>query len=412
MSAPATQAKRAAELREVILEHDRLYYLEGKPRISDGEYDALFRELKALEAEHPELLVPDSPTQRVGAPLEEGRGFDKVEHAVPMLSIESLFDPEEVREFARKIRRFLGTEEEESDDLVWQVEPKFDGVSASLIYEGGQLVRGVTRGDGSVGEDITANLRTVRNIPLVLTGEASTIPSLLEVRGEVLIARERFERFNVQRVERGQPSLANARNATAGALRRNDPAEVARYPLEFHLYAAPRMEGGPEVATQDELNAVLLGWGLEASDFGRRVVGLEACLEYHAELEQRRDELPFEVDGVVAKLDDLDLRRRLGATAGATRWQYAQKFAAQEASSLLRAIEIQVGANGRLTPRAHVDPVEVMGVTVRHATLHNKTHVESLGIRVGDRVFLRRAGDVIPQITALAEEAPKKEPKD
>ncbi|TDJ79529.1 MAG: NAD-dependent DNA ligase LigA, partial [Planctomycetota bacterium] len=407
MTRPKSPARRAGVLRETILHHDRLYYIAGRPEISDAECDALFRELRELEAAQPELATADSPTQRVGAPLPEGQGFPKVRHEVPMLSIESLFDETEAREFGERINRFLGLDEDVA--LEWEVEPKFDGVSAALLYEHGRLVRGATRGSGGVGEDITANLKTVRNIPLALEAGARPVPELLEVRGEVLIERERFRRFNEMRAKAGEPILANPRNATAGALRRNDPAEVARYPLEFHVYAAPRISG-EAFATQVELYEALRGWGIPDSGYGELVVGVEGCLAFHAEMERRRASIPFDIDGVVAKLNRLDLRTRLGATARATRWQFAQKFAAQEATTTLRAIEIQVGTNGRLTPRAHVEPVAVMGVTVRHTTLHNAHHVETLGLQVGDRVFLRRAGDVIPQIFAVAKKARGKAP--
>ncbi|MEM7309288.1 MAG: NAD-dependent DNA ligase LigA [Planctomycetota bacterium] len=406
---PKTDAKRAADLRSELLRHDRLYYLESRPEISDAEYDALFRELQALEEQHPELLAPDSPTQRVGAPLPEGVGFDKVEHRVPMLSIESLFAVEEVREFEEKILRFLKLED--GDGLVWSVEPKFDGVSAALIYEDGALVRGLTRGDGRVGEDITANLRTVRNIPLQLVTKKRPAPRRIEIRGEVVMQRERFARYNERREAAGQPVLANPRNATSGALRRNDPAEVTKYPLEFHVWAVADYDGDESFATNGELSAALLEWGLPDSGFGQTVTGLDACVAYHDDIEARRFEIPFDMDGVVAKLDDLGLRERLGRTARAMRWQYAHKFAPVEATSVLRAIEVQVGPVGRLTPRAHVDAVEVGGVTVRHTTLHNADHVEKLGVRIGDRVFLERAGDVIPQVMGVAKKAKGRAPK-
>ena len=402
--------RRAAELRAEILHHDRLYYIESRPEVSDADYDALFAELKALEAAHPELVVPESPTQRVGAPLAEGEGFAKVEHRVPMLSIESLFAAEEVREFEDKILRFLKLED--GDGLVWSVEPKFDGVSAALIYEDGLLARGLTRGDGRVGEDITANLRTVRNIPLRLSDAHRPVPSRLEVRGEVVIQREAFARFNEEREARGQPVLANPRNATSGALRRNDPAEVSRYPLELHVWAVAEVQGAEAFASGRELMAAVASWGLPDSGYGTTVTGLEACLAYHDDLEARRFEIPFDMDGIVAKLDDLALRERLGRTARAMRWQYAHKFAPVEATSVLRAIEVQVGPVGRLTPRAHVDPVQVGGVTVRHTTLHNADHVEKLGLRVGDRVFLERAGDVIPQVMGVAKAAQGTVPAD
>ena len=410
MTPPASKGAGPAQeleaLRAEILRHDRLYYNEGRSEISDAEYDALFRRLQSLEEAHPDLVTPESPTQRVGAPLPEGDSFEKVRHAVSMLSIESLRSEEEARDFASKVHRFLGLEE--GEHLAWHVEPKFDGVSAALIYREGRLVQGLTRGDGTTGEDITANLRTVRDVPLSLGLDAP--PDLLEVRGEVLIARDRFDRFNVQREERGQPTLANARNATAGALRRSDPAEVRRYPLEFHPYAIVRCEGLDLPASHAERLTLLQAWGFSPPSEDATVQGIDGCLEYHARMEARRDEIPFEMDGIVAKLDDVELRERLGSTARATKWQYAHKFAPVEATSILRAIEIQVGVNGRLTPRAHVDPVEVLGVTVRHATLHNEDYVLTLGAKPGDRVQVKRAGDVIPQITGVAKEGPKRAP--
>lgn len=409
MSSKKSPAERAAVLRREIARHDALYYVEGRPEISDAEYDRLFRELAEIEKAHPELVVQGSPTQRVGEPLPEGRGFETVAHSVPMLSIDSLFSAEEVIEFEKRILRFVGLES--GDDLVWVVEPKFDGVSAALTYEAGVLVRGLTRGDGIKGEDITQNLRTVRNIPLVLDGSRRKLPRLLEVRGEVLIHRAKFERLNAQRREQGLEPFANPRNTVAGALRRNDPAEVARYPLEFYPWAAPRIDGA-SFKTQVEASQALKDWKLPDAGYARAVRGLAAAIAYHDEFEARRLEIPFEIDGVVAKLDDLALRERLGSTSRSTRWQYAHKFAALEASSTLRAIETMVGNGGRLTPRAHVDPVEVGGITVRHATLHNVDYVASLGVKVGDSVFLRRAGDVIPQIMGVAKAARGKAPKD
>ncbi len=407
MSTKRKAVERVEALRKEIRRHDRLYYVEGKPEVSDREYDALFRELQELEREHPELVTPDSPTQRVGDALPEGAGFATVEHAVPMLSIDSLFANDEVREFEARILRFLKLDDA---DLEWVVEPKFDGVSASLVYENGRLARGLTRGDGVRGEDITANLRTVRNLPLVLDGSRRRAPELVEVRGEVLIDRERFKQFNAQRARQGLETFANPRNTVAGALRRNDPAEVARYPLEFHPWAAPRIEG-VEFATQAEISRALADWGFADTGYGKLVRGLDACIAFHDEMEARRAEVPFEMDGIVAKLNRLELRERLGTTSRATRWQYAHKFAALEVSTTLRAIETMVGNAGRLTPRAHVDAVEIGGVTVRHATLHNADYVATLGVRIGDRVFLRRAGDVIPQILGVAQKAEGKAPK-
>ena len=406
----ADPTARTLELQRLLTHYDRLYYNGENPEVSDKEYDALFRELRELEQAHPELRTAESPTQRVGAPLAEGTGFDKVPHAVPMLSIDSLYTDEEVEEFASKIVRFLALDADR--DLVWSVEPKFDGVSASLLYENGRLVQGLTRGDGKIGEDITANLRTIRDLVLELDGSRRAVPALLEVRGEVLISLAAFERLNQVRAARGMGVLANPRNATSGALRRNDPAEVRRYPLEFHAYSIARMEGMKDFTSQAEAFAALSDWGLVSSDYGETVGGIQGCLDYHKRMDGLRDGLPYEVDGIVAKLDDLGLRGRLGSTARATRWQYAHKFTPREATSQLFGIEVQVGVNGRLTPRAHLAPVEVMGVTVRHATLHNEDYVLALGARPGDRVFVKRAGDVIPQVTGVAKPADRQGPLD
>ncbi len=407
MGADKSSARRARELREQILRHDRLYHIEGRPEISDVEYDQLFRELREIEERHPELAGEDSPTRRVGAQLPEGQGFATVEHEVPMLSIDSLFTEGEVREFESRILRFLNLRS--GADLEWVVEPKLDGVSAALVYRDGVLVRGATRGDGVQGEDITGNLRTVRNIPLRLSAGEHAPPRLLEVRGEVLISRERFKRLNREREARGETLFANPRNTVAGALRRNDPAEVARYPLEFFPWSAPQLEGA-ELGTQVEISNGLRAWGFAEVGLSSLVKGIAACVARHDQIEEKRLTIPYEIDGIVAKLNRLDLRERLGSTARATRWQYAHKFAAVEASSTLRAIEVMIGNAGRLTPRAHLDPVEVGGVTVRHATLHNADYVATLGVRVGDRVFLHRAGDVIPQVTGVAKAAEGRAP--
>ena len=272
MRKESSPARRARELREELLRHDRLYHVEGRPEISDAEYDHLFRELRAIEEEHPDLVTEDSPTRRVGAPLPEGQGFSTVEHEVPMLSIESLFAVEEVREFEARILRFLNLKDDAS--LAWLVEPKLDGVSASLLYRDGALVRGATRGDGVAGEDITQNLRTVRNIPLRIRAGNPPPPRTLEVRGEVLIARERFRRLNREREQRGETPFANPRNTVAGALRRNDPAEVARYPLEFLSWSAPQLEGAA-FGRQSEVAEALRAWGFADAGLGRLVKGLD-----------------------------------------------------------------------------------------------------------------------------------------
>ncbi len=402
------QAKRRIEqLRVEIARHDQLYYSDGRAEISDAEYDGLFRELRELEEQHPEFASLDSPTMRVGAAMAAGMGFSKVEHEVPMLSIDSLFSEVEVREFEEGLLRYLNLEPGAS--LGWVAEPKFDGVSASLLYVDGVFERGLTRGDGSSGEDITANLRTVRNIPLRLDDSVRAVPERLEVRGEVLIHRDKFATYNQELVNAGQEPLANTRNATAGALRRKDPAIVAKYPLEFYFWSAPQVVG-VEFESYHETIEALKAWGLPSAGLSEVLPDISACLKYHDEIEARRDEVPFEMDGIVAKLDLLGLRERLGTTSRHVRWQYAHKFEPREATTTLLAIEIMVGVNGRLTPRAHLKPVDVGGVTVTHTTLHNVDHVAALGLRIGDRVFLHRAGDVIPQLTGVAKRAAKKAP--
>ncbi|MFT5286715.1 MAG: DNA ligase (NAD+) [Planctomycetota bacterium] len=399
--------QRIVELRDEITRLNRRYYNDGHSEVSDAEYDGLFRELRKYEDEHPELMAADSPTLRVGAALPVGTGFSKIPHEVPMLSIDSLVNVEEVRDFEASVLRFFNLEAGAALD--WVAEPKFDGVSASLLYLNGKFERGLTRGDGSAGEDITANLRTVRNIPLVLDGSVRPIPERLEVRGEVLIHRDKFARYNQQLIKDGQEPLANTRNATAGALRRKDPVLVARYPLEFYFWSAPQVVGAEFESYHETIDA-LVDWGLPSADLSRVLPDIDACVAYHDEIEARRDEIPFEMDGIVAKLDLLSLRERLGTTARHVRWQYAHKFQPREATTILRAIEIQVGVNGRLTPRAHLKPVDVGGVTVTHTTLHNGDHVAALGLKIGDRVFLHRAGDVIPQVTGVAKPAEKRAP--
>ena len=414
MTAKKEAAARAAHLRVELTRLSSLYYNQGQREISDADYDVLFRELETLEQANPELVASDSPTQRVGAALSEGEGFVKRAHKVPMLSIDSLFGNEEVQEFEERILRFLGLEC--GDELEWSVEPKFDGISASVTYRDGLLELGLTRGDGAIGEDVTANLRTVSNIPLRLSADKRKVPALLEVRGEILIARAAFDKFNEAREGAGEQLLANPRNATAGAMRRNDPAEVARYPLEFHIYSAPRIEfaAGDEQDFESYIDIVqaMREWGLPDSGLGERVRGLAACIEYHDKIEAGRWDIPFDMDGVVAKLDDLELRARLGQKSRSMRWQYAHKFEPVEAVTTLRAIEVMVGVGGRLTPRAHLDAVEVGGVTVRHTTLHNADHVKALGLAIGDRVTLHRAGDVIPQVTGVSLTATGEEPTD
>jgi DNA ligase (NAD+) len=315
LAASEGASARAAQLRAELARHDHLYYVLAKPALSDAEYDRLFRELAELERAHPELVTPDSPTQRVGAPLPEGQGFEKRRHEVPMLSIDSLFSEEEVRDFEQKIRRFLSLPE--GEPLDWVVEPKFDGASASLTYVDGVLVRGLTRGDGEFGEDVTANLRTLRNVPLRLFEGERKAPALLEVRGEVLIEREAFARFNEQRVAAGEAPLANPRNAAAGAIRRSDPTEVARYPLVFQPWAVVRIEG-VRFETYWEARTALDTWHFPVNRWAERAQGLEACLAYHARLETSTALSPSSIGSTCASAS----ARRRARPAGSTRTSF------------------------------------------------------------------------------------------
>ncbi len=383
--------------------HEHAYYVLARPTVSDAEYDRLFRELRALEEAHPEWVRPDSPTQRVGAPLPEGSRFERVAHAVPMISIESLFSLEEVREFIQRVVKGLaaaGIEERP----VYVCEPKWDGVSASLIYEQGNLVRGVSRGDGRVGEDLTRNLRAVHGVPLRLRGPA---PELLEVRGEVMMPLPVFERLNEELAEQGTRLFANPRNATAGTLKRLDPAVVKARGLRFMAWELVRCEGeaAPSLASHSAALAALADWGFPTTPERASATTVEDMARFHDDLEARRDRLDFEMDGVVVKVDQLALRQALGSRARTPRWACAWKFAPREETTRLLDIEIQVGRTGRLTPRAVLEPVRLGGTTVRHATLHNPSYVRERDIRIGDRVLVRRAGDVIPQVLDPVREA-------
>jgi DNA ligase (NAD+) len=385
-----------AELRRLIHHHDRLYHVEARPEITDAEYDRLFRELKELEAHHPDSVPSDSPPRRVGAPLAEGTGFRVVRHAVPMLSIDSLFTPDEVREFDTRARKGLGLADDQ--EITYAVEPKYDGVSTSLVYENGVFVLGLTRGDGVQGEDITANLRTVRTLPLRLAAE--TPPRLLEVRGETILSRKAFVRLNRALEEEGEPAFANPRNSVAGTLKRLDPAVVARRPLEFIAWGLGRVEGA-SWRTHWEVMTRLEEWGFRISTHRERCTGPTAVIEFHDRLEREREDLPYEMDGIVAKVDDLKAHDRLGSTSRHARWQLAYKFTPRQATTRVREIRVQVGRTGTLTPVAVLDPVNIGGVIVQRATLHNEGEAREKDVRVGDAVVVERAGDVIPEVVRV-----------
>jgi len=392
MSAPSDPHARADWLRGEILRHNRLYYVLDDPEIPDAEYDRLLRELHALEAAHPELLTPDSPTQRVGA--EPRPGLAEVRHSVPMISLDNAMNDAELNDFHQRIVSALSPDA----PLLYSAEPKFDGLAISLRYEAGLLVLAATRGDGSRGEDVTHNARTVPNIPLRLLGE--DIPQVLEVRGEVYMTRSGFARLNAELEARGDKPFANPRNAAAGSLRQLDPRVAARRPLRFCAYGWGALSSDPG-ASHFAMLQRLAAWGIPISTELRQVSGLAGCRDYFAALEARRAQLDYDIDGVVFKLDALEAQRLLGATSHHPRWAVARKFPPEEALTEVEAVEFQVGRTGAVTPVARLRPVQVGGVTVANATLHNMDEVARKDVRIGDSVVVRRAGDVIPEVARV-----------
>ncbi|MFO1410083.1 MAG: NAD-dependent DNA ligase LigA [Steroidobacteraceae bacterium] len=400
MSAYAAEAaRRAAELRRQIAHHDQRYYVLDDPEIPDAEYDRLMLELRALEAADPGLVTADSPTRRVsGTPVPL---FEPVRHGVPMLSLDNAFGEEDVRGFDRRVRERLGVEDAAVE---YAAEPKLDGLAVSLVYAEGVLERAATRGDGTTGEDVTANIRTVRAVPLRLAGHA---PRSVEVRGEVFMPFEGFERLNARAAGRGEKTFVNPRNAAAGSLRQLDARVTAGRPLDVFFYGIGAWQGGDPPASQAALLATLRAWGLKTCPEACVVRGVEGCLEYYAALGARRARLPYQIDGVVYKVNARADQERLGFVARAPRWALAHKFPADEATATLRDVEFQVGRTGVLTPVARLEPVMVGGATVSNATLHNMDEIERKDVRIGDTVVVRRAGDVIPEIVrVLAERRP------
>ncbi|MCR6662190.1 MAG: NAD-dependent DNA ligase LigA [Luteimonas sp.] len=391
----ARPAARIAELRQQLEDANYRYHVLDEPNIPDAEYDRLLRELDELEAAHPELVTPDSPTQRVGnAPSGK---FAEVRHAIPMLSLGNAFSDEEVHDFVRRIAEKL-----QRPALKFSAEPKLDGLAISLRYEHGAFVQGATRGDGASGEDVTANLRTVKAIPLRLRGEGW--PEVLEVRGEVYMPRADFERYNEHARLQGGKVLANPRNGAAGSLRQLDPRITAQRPLAFYAYGTGLVEGGALPDSHSATLAKLREWGFPVSALGEVVEGAEGLLVYYRRIGERRDALPFDIDGVVYKLDDGEGQREMGFVSRAPRWAIAHKFPAQEQATTVEAIEIQIGRTGAATPVARLAPVQVAGVIVTNATLHNADQIARLDVRVGDSVIVRRAGDVIPEVVGVIAE--------
>jgi DNA ligase (NAD+) len=389
-----------ARLAAEIARHDVLYHQKDAPEIADAAYDALKRRNDAIERRFPLLVRPDSPSRRVGA--APAAGFAKVRHDVPMLSLDNAFAPGDVREFIERIRRFLALGAEEA--LAFSAEPKIDGLSMSLRYEDGAFVRGATRGDGEEGEDVTANLRTLADIPRRLSGAGW--PARLEIRGEVYIGREDFARLNAERREAGEPLFANPRNAAAGSVRQLDPEVTARRPLRFFGYAWGAVSQRPW-ATHGAFLDLLRGWGVPTNPQARRCEGEAELLAFYDDIQARRPKLGYDIDGAVYKLDRIDWQERLGFVSRSPRWAIAHKFPAEQARTRLLGIGIQVGRTGALTPVAELEPVTVGGVVVGRATLHNEDEIARKDLRVGDMVVVQRAGDVIPQVTAhVPEERP------
>ena len=392
---PPTPAARIADLRRQLEDANYRYYVLDEPSIPDAEYDRLLRELEALEAAHPDLITADSPTQRVGnAPAGK---FAEVRHAIPMLSLGNAFSDEEVQDFVRRIADRL-----KRPALRFSAEPKLDGLAISLRYEGGAFVQGATRGDGATGEDVTLNLRTIKAIPLTLRGTGW--PDVLEVRGEVYMPRADFETYNEYARKHGGKVLANPRNGAAGSLRQLDPRITAQRPLAFFAYGTGLVEGGELPDSHSATLKQLRGWGFPVSSLSEVVEGVEGLLDYYRRIGEARDGLPFDIDGVVYKLDDGEGQREMGFVSRAPRWAIAHKFPAQEQMTVLESIEVNVGRTGAVTPWALMQPVHVGGVTVTRATLHNADQVARLDVRNGDTVIVRRAGDVIPEVVGVVPE--------
>ena len=406
-------------LKDELHRHNYLYYAQDNPEIPDAEYDKLLRRLQQLEAKHPQLLSPDSPSLKVGsAPLD---AFTQVAHKMPMLSLDNAFSDEEMGEFNKRVIDRLNTalsqtslnknspkttplnNSQQYQKLDYVCEPKLDGIAVSLIYEAGLLVMGLTRGDGSSGEDITANVRTVGSIPLKLTGD--DFPAVLEVRGEIYMPKASFEKHNKIAIEKGDKAFVNPRNAAAGSLRQLDSRITAKRSLEMCAYSVGIVEGLVEGVsfpkTHQKILLQLSKWGFRINSEMKLVTGIDACLAYYEQLSKKRDSLPYEIDGIVYKVNEIELQNVLGFISRAPRWAIARKFPAQEQATELLGIEFQVGRTGAITPVARLKPVFVGGVTVSNATLHNEDEVRRLDARIGDTVIIRRAGDVIPQIVSV-----------
>jgi len=389
-----TVKKRIEKLREEIGYHNYRYYVLDQPEISDAQYDRLMRELQKLEEDYPELRSPNSPTQRVGAPpLEE---FEIVRHTIPMLSLANAFDEAEARDFDKRVKKLLET----SSDIAYVAEPKLDGLAVELVYERGQFVVGSTRGDGVNGENITQNLRTIKTIPLQLIRKEIPVPERLEVRGEVIMQLNKFKALNRKREEMGEPPFANPRNAAAGSVRQLDSKITAERPLEIYCYGVGEVRGRT-FKTHWEMLQAFPKWGLRTNPHIQRCQNMNGLLEYYHEMNEKREKLPYEIDGIVIKVDRLDFQARLGEISRSPRWALAFKFQPKQETTKILNIIVQVGRTGALTPVAMMEPVQVGGVEVSRATLHNQDEIDKKDVRIGDTVIIQRAGDVIPEVVQV-----------
>ncbi len=392
-SVPQKIIVEAERLRKEIHHHNALYHTQDSPEISDGEFDRLFRDLKKIESDYPDLVVDDSPTQRVGAaPIAS---FKQIQHELPMLSLDNAFSQDDVIDFERRIKTRL----ESDDEIEFFCEPKIDGVAVSLLYEGGKFVRAATRGDGTTGEDITQNVRTIEAVPLVLTGQG--FPERLEVRGEVYMSKSVFEQINQQAEKQGDKQFANPRNATAGSLRQLDSRLTAKRRLTMFCYSVGLVDGGDIPGDQKSILEALGGWGLRINPSVSLVKGAAQCMAYFDKIRDTRSTLDYEIDGVVFKVNKISLQQKLGMLTRTPRWAIAHKFPAEEGVTLLNDVEFQVGRTGAITPVARLEPVKVGGVTISNATLHNMDEINRLGLVIGDTVIVQRAGDVIPKIVSV-----------
>jgi len=393
MAEPKVVQQRIAELSKIIERHNYAYYVLDNPQVPDAEYDRLLRELQALEAAYPEYILPNSPTQRVG--IAPASAFSQLKHEIPMLSLENSFTADETRAFAKRIQDRL----KHYDAIEFVCEPKLDGLAVSLVYENGILVRAATRGDGIIGEDITANIRTLKTVPLTLLGE--NYPQHLEVRGEVYMPLKGFEELNIVVQKRGEKAFVNPRNAAAGSLRQLDPAVTASRPLAIFFYGIGNISAEHSFTSHSAVLKQLPTWGLRVNPEWQLVGDIEACLAYHSKILAKRAQLAYEIDGVVYKVDSFGLQQKLGFVARAPRWAIAHKFPAQEELTTINEVKFRVGRTGVLTPVAKLNPVFVGGVTVSNATLHNMDEIARKDIHIGDTVIVRRAGDVIPEVVSV-----------